>query len=111
LSRARWLVRLSPPEKFGGLHGDVRIPLSAVRSVTVDAGPWSALRGIRAPDGGSGVIMLGTRRYPGGEDLAALYGSRPVVLVDLDDTADFGRPLATVRDPQATAAQILGALS
>jgi hypothetical protein len=55
--------------------------------------------------------MLGTRRYPGGEDLAALYGSRPAVLVDLDDTADFGRPLATVRDPQATAAQILGALS
>jgi hypothetical protein len=46
------VVQLTFWEKIGALHGDLRVPLSAVRAVSVVAEPWKALRGIRAPGTG-----------------------------------------------------------
>lgn len=78
-------VRLNPIEKLGALRGDVRVPLSAVRSVRVTAQPWDEVRGMRAPGTGlPGVIMLGTTRGAFGKDFCAVYRGRPAVVVDLD---------------------------
>lgn len=43
------VVRLSPVEKAGGFHGDIRVPFPAVRRVSVVHDPWSMVRGLRAP--------------------------------------------------------------
>jgi hypothetical protein len=103
------VVRLSPLEKLGAFRGDVRVPLRTVRSVYVEPDPYSALRGIRAPGTGiPGVIALGTRRFPGGEDFAAVEGGGPAVRVDLAD-AKFGRLVVSVPDPERTVAEIRGA--
>ncbi len=72
------VLRLSPIEKLGGLHGDIRVPLEAVQDVSVRRQPFGELRGIRAP--GTGLprrIALGTWRYRGGKDFAALYRGSP----------------------------------
>jgi hypothetical protein len=37
------VVRLSPLEKLGALHRDVRVPLRAVRSVEAESHPWKAV--------------------------------------------------------------------
>ena len=74
------IVGLSWLEKLGVFRGNVRVPLTAVRSVTVQPHPWSALRGIRSPGTGiHGVLSLGTRRFPGGRDFAAAYAGNPAV--------------------------------
>ena len=101
------VVGLSLLEKLGAFRGNVRVPLSAVRSAEVDPDPWSSLRGTRAPGTGfPGVIALGMRRRIGGWDFAAVHGKGPAVRVDLDRPAHFGRLVVSVPDPQQTAAAI-----
>lgn len=103
------VVRLSPLGKLGAFRGDVRVPLRTVRSVCVELHPWSALRGIRGPGTGiPGMIALDTRRFPGGEDFAAIEGRRPAVRADLAAESPFGRLVVPVRDPENTVAAIRG---
>ncbi len=103
------VVRLSSLEKLGSLHGDVRIPLSAVTSVRVSVKPWSELRGMRFPGTGfPGVIALCTRRGRGIHDFSAVYGRRPAVVIDAQG-ADFGRVTVTCDDPQTVADRITAA--
>lgn len=98
------VVRLTPLEKLGALHGDIRVPLASVRSAAVSQHPWRELRGFRAPGTGfPGVIMLGTSRGGFGRDFAALYGRRPAVLVELDGQT-FHRLIICTKDPQRDAA-------
>ncbi|MDN5794831.1 MAG: hypothetical protein L0H79_03655 [Intrasporangium sp.] len=93
------VVRLGPLERVGALHGDVRVPISAVRSASVCRQPWMELRGMRAPGTGlPGVIMLGTTRGSFGKDFCAVYGRRPAVLVELDGQ-QFERLLIRTDDP------------
>jgi len=69
-----------------------------------------ALRGIRAPGTGiPGVIALGTRRFDGGKDFAAVRGDRSTVRVDLGDGSPFGRLVVSVDDPDSTVAAICSA--
>jgi hypothetical protein len=93
-------VRLAGWERAAAFHGDIAVPLSAVREVSVEPEPWSALRGIRAPGTGfPGVIAYGVRRMTGGRpDFAAILGRRPAVRVELDPPAEFARLLVTVPD-------------
>jgi hypothetical protein len=92
------VLQLSDLEKVGALHGDVRVPASAVRAVTVAERPFSRLRGIRAPGMGlPGRTALGTWRYRGGKDFAALYRDKPAVVVELDN-AEFNRLLVSTED-------------
>ncbi len=101
------VVGLSWLEKLGAFRGDVRVPLRAVRAVEADPEPWAALRGIRSPGTGiPGVIALGTRRYAGGRDFAALRGRGPAVRVDLDEQAPFGRLVVSVPDTENAVAAI-----
>jgi hypothetical protein len=96
------VVRLNDLEKAGALRGDVRVPLSAVRAVTVSERPFRDLRGIRAPGAGlPGVIALGTWRYRGGKDFAALYRGGPALVVELDEDAPYRRLLVSAHDAVA----------
>jgi hypothetical protein len=96
------VVRLNDLEKAGALRGDVRVPLSAVRAVTVSERPFRDLRGIRAPGAGlPGVIALGTWRYRGGKDFAALYRGGPALVVELDEGAPYRRLLVSAHDAVA----------
>jgi hypothetical protein len=96
------VVRLNDLEKAGALRGDVRVPLSAVRAVTVSERPFRDLRGLRAPGAGlPGVIALGTWRYRGGKDFAALYRGGPALVVELDEGAPYRRLLVSAHDAVA----------
>ncbi len=107
------VLRLSGLEKLAALRGDVRVPARAVRAVSVAAEPWNALRGIRSPGTGiPRVIAYGTRRLTGGKpDFAALRGTGPALQVDLDERADFGRLLVSVRDPGRAVSALRSALT
>ena len=57
------VVKMSELEEIEAFHGEVRVPLAAVRAVRTADDAWPELRGIRAPGTGlPGVIAVGTRR-------------------------------------------------
>ena len=93
-------VRLSLLERLGAFKlTDPTVPLASVRLVRVSEQPYSELRGIRAPGTGfPGLIALGTRRYQGGRDFAAVYRNRAAVVVELKDAA-YGRFIVSYDDP------------
>jgi hypothetical protein len=99
-------------EKIAGLHGDIRAPLTSVRSVSVPTYPWQALRGWRmAGTGIPRIVALGTRRHGTGYDFAALHTNQPAVQVELA-TGRFERWLASVGegvDARAEAERIAAA--
>ena len=100
------VVGLSRWEKAGALHGDVRVPLRSVEDVSVSAQPFADLRGMRAPGTGwPRVIALGTFRYSGNKDFAALYRRKRAVIVRLRD-AGFRRLLIAADDAEAVAARL-----
>ncbi|HTX30626.1 MAG TPA: hypothetical protein VMD09_04530 [Solirubrobacteraceae bacterium] len=103
-------VRLHSWERAAAFHGDVTVPLSTVREISVDPDPWRSLRGIRAPGTGfPGVIAYGVRRMTGERpDFAAILGRKPAVRIELDAPAQFGRLLVTVPDAAATVAGLQG---
>jgi hypothetical protein len=105
------VVHLSRAEKLAALHRDARFALSSVTDVAVEPNVWAALRGIRAPGTGLPyVIAYGTRRWPGGKDLALVRGGkRPGLRVDFNADAPYARLVVTVADPQASAAMIRSA--
>jgi hypothetical protein len=93
-------------EKLEGVHGDIRVPLTAVSSVRSVPTAWPELRGIRAPGTGlPGVIAVGTRRGKFGRDFVVVHGQGPAVVVELDG-ARYGRLVATAEDADAVAATI-----
>ena len=101
------ILHLSGLERLGAfVRGDARIPLTAVRGARAVEDAWQELRGIRSPGTGfPGVIALGTRRFGGGKDFAAVYGKGPGVVVDLVGV-DFARLVVSIRDAEAVAAEI-----
>ncbi|MFC0864221.1 alpha/beta hydrolase family protein [Sphaerimonospora cavernae] len=93
-------LELSRGEKFAGLHGDIRVPLSAVQDVSVVADGVANTRGLRAP--GLAVptrTKIGTWRRPGGPAFVVVRRGTPAVRVRLTDGADFDELL--VSDPEA----------
>ena len=55
------------------------------------------------------VIALGTRRFGGGRDFAAVLGHRPAVWVDLGEESPFARLVVSVSDAEGTSTAIRGA--
>lgn len=102
------VVRLSWWEGLLARRHEVRVPLSAVRGVTVERDWWRALRGV----GGSGsfipgVVALGVRTHPAGYDFAAVRAVRaPVVEVELRSPVQspFARLAVSVGGPDPVAA-------
>ncbi len=102
------VVGLTPMEKALALHGDVRVPLGAVRSAAVDPHPWRAMRGLRFGTSLPGIAFYGTRRHSGGKDFGAV-SRRPVVRVELAEDAPFARLLVSVPDAEGAAAEVRAA--
>lgn len=104
------VVKLSWLEKLGAVHGNVRVPLRAVRSAMVEPRPWDLVRGFRlAGTGLRGVAVLGTRYFGGGRDFVAVTNGRPAVRVELSEDARYARLLVSVNDAESTVAAIHGA--
>jgi hypothetical protein len=102
-------LQMSWIEKLEGMAGNVAVPLATVAAVRTVPTAWPELRGVRAPGTGlPGVIAVGTRRGAFGKDFAVVHGKGPAVVVELEG-APYGRLVATVPDPQATATMILAA--
>ena len=73
-------------EKAEGVHGDIRVPLSAVTRGPLRRRPVArAARASGRPGTGlPNVIAVGTRRGGFGKDFAAVHGKGPAVVVELD---------------------------
>ena len=95
------MLPLRAPEKAEGLHGDIRLPLSAVRrSASVDD-PWPDLRGLRAPGTGiPNVIAVGTRRGSFGRT-SPPFTARSPPWWSSSTGADFSRLVVTADDAAA----------
>lgn len=106
------ILRLTPGEKVGGFHGNIRVRLPAIVAVAPDLQPWLHLRGWRmAGISFVGHAVLGTRRHGTGYDFCVLHGDRPAIRVDLD-TGRFSRLVVSVPeggDAAAEAARIAAA--
>jgi hypothetical protein len=100
------VVSLHTAEELGAVHGPVRVPLAAVRSVRAVDDAWAELRGVRAPGTGiPSVIALGTLRGSFGKDFVAVYRHRPGVVVELVG-AEFSRLVITDDDAALVAARV-----
>lgn len=103
------VVHLTRWEKFWAFHGEVRVPLTSVRAVSIPEHPWFELRGWRSTGTGvPGVAALGTRRHSSGRDFVAVRKNGPAVQVDLNG-ADFERLVVSVDDAPQTVSEIASA--
>jgi hypothetical protein len=100
------VLDLSGLEKVEGFHGDIHVPVSAVRDIRCVQDPWSELRGIRAPGTGvPGVVAVGTRRGSDIKDFAVVHGSGPAIVVDLAG-AEYDRLVVTEDDAERAAREL-----
>jgi len=108
VARDELVIGLGPLEQLAALRRRVRVPLCQLRSVTTEADPWSALRGVRAPGTGiPGVVAYGVRRMTGeAPDFAAVRGLGPAVLIECGSGARFARLVVSVADPEAAVREI-----
>jgi hypothetical protein len=104
-------LRFSALEKLGGLRRGASAALSDITSVEVCTDPWSALRGLRVGTGIPFVIVLGTMLRSGKNDVVAVYGRKPIVLVEFGPGAPHERWLWTEAEPAQVVEKIQAALS
>ena len=84
LGADRLRVRLSLAEKIGGLHGDLDIPRSAIRTADVVADGLSAATGLRAPGlAVPGRVKMGTWRGRGARRFVAVRRGQPALRLRL----------------------------
>ena len=107
------VIHLTPAQKMVSFHTDIRVPLTAVRSVTAVEKPWLALRGRRmAGTALRGVAAMGTWIH--GDrlfDFCVVRGQQKAVQVDLN-TGRFQRFLVCLpedRDPGDEARRLAAA--
>lgn len=98
LTEQEVVVRLTALEKLGALHGDLRLPRTAVRRVDITSHPFPEMRGVRAP--GTALprfLALGTWRRAGKKDFVAIYRGRPAVIMQLNEgLTDYQRLIISV---------------
>lgn len=103
------VVGLSFIEKLKALHGDVSVPVGAIRSAVAETDPWPYVRGYKlAGTGIHGVAAYGVRHYQGGREFCAVEGTAPAVRIELNDSR-YASLLVTVPDAEKTAAAIIAA--
>ena len=100
------VVHLSRPEKLAALHGDVRVPGTAIRSVAVERQPLAAVRGLRAPGLSiPGRTKIGTWRRFRHRGFVVARRDMPALRVRLAG-APYDDVLVSTPDAEATAAAI-----
>ncbi|GAT70735.1 alpha/beta hydrolase [Planomonospora sphaerica] len=78
------VLALGRGEQVAGLHGDIRVPLSAVREVAVVRNPVAEVRGLRAPGlAVPGRTKIGTWRRAGSRSFVVARRDVPAVRVAL----------------------------
>ena len=101
-------LRLSAAEQIGAAHGDLRVPLSAVRRVEVLAdahGP--ADHGIKLGTRIPGVIEVGTVRGGGRNIFAAVLPDTPGASRIVLDGSFYHEWIVGCADPESVARQIM----
>ncbi len=94
-------VRLTAGEKLGALHGDLRVPRSAIRRVEVVPDGLAAARGLRAPGLAlPGRRKLGRWRSRDGTQFVAVRRGEPALRLSLDGHRFAGMLVST---PDASA--------
>jgi hypothetical protein len=93
-------VSLSAAEKLEALHGDVRVPRSAVLQVRVVPDGMDEVHGLKIPGTGlRGVIMVGTWRSGQSVTFSVCHGNRPAVVLELTGQP-YDRIVVTVDNPE-----------
>ncbi len=105
-------VRLSLLEKLGALHGDLRVPLSAVASASACDAPWQQRpwRGLRVGTGLPWVFLLGRTVSLSSVDFCAVYGRGPALVLTLHGGHGFRCVVLTCADAEQLAQRINAAL-
>jgi hypothetical protein len=104
------VVALSAFERAESFHGDIRVPLSSVRSVAVVDNLFSEVHGMRAPGTGiPGMTMVGTLIAKGEKTFAVIHhdGHRGVRIAL--EGEQFVQLLVGCDDPESVAAAITAA--
>jgi hypothetical protein len=108
------LLKLSLLERLGALRfSDVRVPLASIASVAVSHVPWEERpwRGVRVGTGFPWVILLGRMVTTSSADFVAVYGRRrPTLVLTLKPGCGWRVVVATLRDADAVAKQVVGML-
>ncbi|MGV0837940.1 hypothetical protein [Mycolicibacterium thermoresistibile] len=100
------VVELSTGEKIAALHGDVRVPRAAVRTIDVVDDALGAVRGVRAPGLGlPGCAKIGTWRRRDGHTFAVARAGRPGVRIRLDGQR-YAELVISVPDAERVAATL-----
>ncbi len=101
------ILKLSTAEKLEGVHGDIRVPMSAVSSVTVLDDVIHAVRGIKMPGARiPGVFAMGTFRSGSGTTFAIVHHqNKRGIKVNLAD-ARFTALIIGVDDPEDVIARL-----
>ena len=106
------VLRLSGFEKVESLHGDLRLPLSAVKSVEVVNDAPSAVHGFRSPGTGiPGLLAVGTYRQQGHKTFAVVHMNFPRGVRVRLEGADYDELIVGCADPEDTAATLHGLLA
>ncbi|MCI4062869.1 hypothetical protein MRQ36_09910 [Micromonospora sp. R77] len=99
-------VRLTPAEKLWALRGDLTVPRTAIREVSIVADGVHGTRGLRAPGLGlPGVRKVGTWRGAAGRELVSVRAGQPAVRITLD-----GQPYASLLIGTAEPERVAGAV-
>ena len=96
-------LELTMAEKIAGLHGDVRVPLSAVRAVALEDDALRAVHGMRAP--GYSLpwrTKIGPWRRRGHRCFVVARRGVPAVRVELD-SAGFDELVVSTQDAREVA--------
>jgi hypothetical protein len=107
------VLSLSVLEKVGGVHGDLRVPLSAVRAVEVLAdahGPADDV-GIKAGTRIPRVIELGTIYGSSKKIFAAVFHNTPRGVRIVLEGSFYDEWIVGAADPEAVAQTVLGHLA
>ena len=104
------VVTLTALERLAALRRGIRVPLSAVRTVSADPSPWCSVRGTRTIGTGiPGVLAYGVRRMTGDRpDFTALHGRGPALRIECAPEASYSRILVSVADVPSAAQALSG---
>src|SRR4051794_17445236 len=101
---AELVLHLSSVERMEGMHGDLRLPLSAVTGARSVDDLWQELRGMRAPGTGvPGTLAVGTWQGGFGKDFAVVHGPGGVVEVAGEE---YARLLVSMADADVIATHL-----
>jgi hypothetical protein len=101
------VLHLSGVEKAEAVHGDLRVPMSAVRAVEVlDDAHGPADTGLKVGTRISGVVEVGTTRSVGRKIFAAVHHDTPRGVRVVLEGADQDEWIVGCADPEAVVAGI-----